>query len=286
MTSHALGLDTSVVAVAMGDGKVLASGRQGDVRLMIGADGTPLVVKAFRAAYRHNSVEGARREFDALDRFHLALSQSPVGRRVTCPRPREFLPQLPGYAMSHVAGVPVNARRLPAPLPRDLSEALVEALLLFHGCTGEPYGDWQPGNVLVDGDAIALIDPTIPNRFFASPLGDTTCPSACSDLGYWLYTVAAGSLRRLVTAPRACIRDWRTAYGIWQRAFARSRDERVLARRVALAHLKNGQSGEGWRGGAIRAVAGVAIEVFAIVTKSRRPRLERGLRAARASGRH
>jgi hypothetical protein len=123
-------------------------------------------------------------------------------------------------------------------------------LRIFHESVGEPYGDFQPANLLIRDAGAVFLDPTVPNpanpAYSASP--EMQFAPSSVDLGYWLYSVAVSTPGLLLRHPRlaarrgdfACALAVEAAATIEAAATAHDDSERFIAEvgRVARRHLR------------------------------------------------
>lgn len=208
----------------------LRRGEQADLTILRSGD-RRYVLKRFSS--RHHGSRADSLDAEAAVLRLLGASQPPRGVRVPtvlAEYPEEF-----AYLMSFEAGEPAErVEGLDAPRTASL---LVDGLTWYHGCTGRIYGDFQPGNVLVDDEAsVVLLDPTSPSAIFervAERVGDMLA----ADVGYWVFTVSTRSFKRVAVDRPAGRRSAMLARELVRAAASRAGDgfdRRVLA--AARAH--------------------------------------------------
>lgn len=169
----------------------LARGVQSDVFLLRGAaEAETFVLKQFNRAYGFNSAAAVRLEVDTLQKLAAALS----GRDdLGCPRVVAEAPDSWAYLMTYCDGQPLVDER---PDAETTAARLLTVLESCYEAVSAPYCDFQPGNVLVAGDRLYVLDPTLPNPLFDEVIasGDPA-RWARTDVGFWIHAVAASTVR-------------------------------------------------------------------------------------------
>jgi hypothetical protein len=180
---------------------------------------TRAVVKRFfdRAGNVHARADG---EYAALQRLNAACRGL---QGVDCPRPIDRLPRHlgAGYMMSVAEGIPLwdHIERGSSGIAEQIAERLITALTCYYRVSPEPYGDFDPSNVLVGSQGgVVLLDPSCPSeshraveRRLEQEFAHLPHPlhMLCIDVGYWLYSTTALSLRLSITSPQRARRMWR-----------------------------------------------------------------------------
>lgn len=284
MTVRAAAPPVDEVLGALGYGGLIVvghrSGTQSRVARVVATapdgESVGLAVKAFRADAGLGAPDQVAREALALERFGRALATGGSGTwvgEVTCPQVVVSLPEQGVLVTTWQAGVALDDVLLGADVHerRRLAGLVLDGLAAFHAACREPYGDAHPGNVLVDGRRVVLLDPTAADpRHRAIQAG---VPALAADLGYWLHSAtsqalgqaARGQLRLASTRLRFAVELLRVAEATSTDAQGLQRDVTTVARRH---HERIPAAG---RGRAVRAV-GCAL----VAAIERRPSREVG----------
>src|SRR3989338_2965934 len=162
------------------------------------------VLKLFSKDYHHNCPTAARHEFDVLEKFHNAVKNV---NEITCPAPIAFYELDNGaYLMTYISGKSLEWYLAHTAIDfRDIVSRLLRGFQIYYTAVAEIYGDFQTKNVIIrECGSIGLIDPTMPNPFYHQ--FTVQCGPASIDMGYWLYTVAAGTAKLMVFNPKLCLR--------------------------------------------------------------------------------
>jgi len=206
----------------------------------IHASSTKFILKAFTRKYSHNSFEAVRKEFISLAKFHSALDNKAISF-AACPKPIRLFPEEWAYLMEYVEGSSLDAilSKKQIALWTVLSGRIIKGLKIFHNNVNSIYGDFQPANILVKTDLqVIFIDPTIPNPQYEI-LADKYDPLAV-DVGYWVFTVAAGTLKSIVFSISRQVTLLQFSRQMAEKAREMSSTETLLAdiERVAQFHFE------------------------------------------------
>ncbi len=144
-----------------------------------------------------------RKEYKALEALNLALI-SVAG--ASSPEPLALHPDGNAYLMTHVPGRPVDSVYLRPHTRESMAQTLLDALAAYYQTTGELYGDLQPQNVLVDGNALCLIDPTLPAQIHRELASTMEFSPASADLAYWAYSVVSRAAGTFARTPAVAVR--------------------------------------------------------------------------------
>lgn len=233
--------------------------------MIIGQTSPRFVVKCFSERPGLSSDRSVK-EFRLLQRLSAAL-QGQAG--VIAPRPVAVSEDLNAYIMTAVPGVPLDDYLRKRAVDTAVVGRLVEALSAYYRLAECPYGDFHPGNVLVDASGLALIDPGGPSLRFDAAFAAADRSSVAADLGYWTYSVAVRAPRLAASGPRRAMRLCRVTRALL-RAAAQKVDGAeqqwaiIRAARVHLDGLAKGNAKE-----RLLAVWG-RVAIRALVSRARR----------------
>jgi serine/threonine protein kinase len=200
--------------------------------LHVSSTGENFVYKMMSPEYPFNSAESTRREFLAVRRFSDATrARGDIGTPDVVALTTEPM----GYLMREVEGVDLLAalrvERMSADRLRTTADAIVAALDLFHRTEGEMYGDFHPENILIgERGRLFFIDPLM-----ADPKYDEATEghaALAADLGFWTFSIASMTPRRLSVMPFGAARLLRLTRAMLRRARASSDDPDRLAQAI------------------------------------------------------
>ncbi len=206
-------------------------------------DGRRLVLKVAREGPPGTSVPIAV-EAEALRAFGAALD--PAGP-VHAPAVLRVFREFDAYLMEAVPGRVLHACLLRARLPRRwdglLVARLVDGLATYYAACGEPFGDFQPGNLFVSaGVEPWFVDPVArdPAMLMLAQAG-TFAPGAV-DVGMFVFKAVSRIPRPAAATPWAVWRLLRLTRKLVEEAAARfapgdQRGFEAAVCEVALAHL-------------------------------------------------
>ena len=160
------------------------------------------VLKVLSHEHEHNSLESSRHEYAALEAFAAAV-ETRAG--LAMPRPLALYEEHWAILMTYVDGADIDSfmgRWLCDGHTLDtLAASIVSGLRLYYEARNEAFGDFHPGNVLVQSPArLAFIDPTSPDPFVRRLARSTPMAPLAADLGIWVYAVAVTIFPELRTA--------------------------------------------------------------------------------------
>lgn len=180
-------------------------------RLEAIADGVPVPI----ALKVYGPVPGgarrceARLELEALRAFAAALgSEGPV----RCPTPIASDDDGTMLLTTWMEGIPLPAwLATPEGRRRRISVAalVVAGLRTYHHATGDPFGDFHSGNVLVGSHGIVLLDPTLDRPFLHRTIVGVDDTPLVRDVAYWTFTTCVEAHRRIVRHPARQVREVR-----------------------------------------------------------------------------
>jgi len=157
------------------------------------------VLKVFNTTYKYNSLESVYREFNSLTKFYYALRRNrDLG--ILAPKPIKLFLEHWAYVMEYIEGsslIDFLCSKADNNSWSVISKRIVQGLKIYLDNVGHIYGDFQPSNIIIkDNFEVAMIDPTIPNIMYEM-LSQKYEPLAV-DIGYWVFTVAAKTLKYII----------------------------------------------------------------------------------------
>jgi hypothetical protein len=187
---------------------LLAAGEQAvcyEISWLAGQTHERYVLKVLRPRYRSATHDTVAHEYRSLSVLHHELTSVPD---VTCPRPVALLSDYRAYLMTLVPGTSIRRSCLRREEESSLDYTLLATRVLnglraYYRATGECYGDFHAGNVLVSepDHEIALIDPCMANPLYYEPMRWARSAPLSVDLGYWAFHECGRAWRESLTSP-------------------------------------------------------------------------------------
>ncbi len=143
---------------------------------------------------------------------------------------------VPGYEailLEFIPGLTIRNVLKGGKTGRQAVGPLLDALLTYHRVEGAAIGDFHGGNVMLDGERVVLIDPSVPDRHGMEP---DEVPLS-TDLGHWM---ASGGANFMSDCRRAPLLAWRLFWfnrALFREALADQTLPRGAVMGVARRHL-------------------------------------------------